>query len=371
MSEYDSILKKKKKVEEVVVEEKKFPSFWVSLFLILVVLVVSYIIYFNKVLSSKNILIYDYLSVLDRYSFIVDNIPIDQYNNEKNIVGVINYGSDRYDFNLVTNKKNDNINFNISNNDKYINYYLLDGKSYVKVAAIDKYVELNKSFSINTLFKMADILNGISNEKGIKNIYFDDGKPIVEVNMTFNTNDINQMLDLGLVDDYEVIVTLKNSAIMNNIEEVKMVINNKTLDDRRVITIVDNNIVYVDGSNTYNMNLEVNDNNFILKINKNDILYSVLNGNDSGDRYQYNYKIVDEDYNISVSTIKSESDYDYAFNSNRGELKETMDIHLRMDDTYLIETDTTNVVSVTDEVIANTYNSEINYFKDKLLKFIK
>jgi len=125
MSEYDSILKKKKKVEEVVEEEKSFPSFWVSLFLILVVFVISYIIYFNKVLSAKNILIYDYLSVLDRYSFIVDNIPIEQYNNEKNIVGVINYGSDRYDFNLLTNKKNGSIKFNIYNNNKYIDYYLL------------------------------------------------------------------------------------------------------------------------------------------------------------------------------------------------------------------------------------------------------
>jgi len=371
MSEYDSILKKKKKVEEVVEEEKSFPSFWVSLFLILVVFVISYIIYFNKVLSAKNILIYDYLSVLDRYSFIVDNIPIEQYNNEKNIVGVINYGSDRYDFNLLTNKKNGSIKFNISNNDKYIDYYLLDNKGYVKVNSIDKYVELNKSFSINTLFKMEEILNGISNEKGVKNIYFDDGKPIVEVNMTFNTNEINEMFGFGLEDDYEVIVTLKNSAVMNNVEEVKMVINNKSLEDRRVITIVDNNIIYVDGSNTYNMNLEVNDNSFVLKISKDDVLYSVLNGNDSGDRYQYNYKIVDEVYNISLSAIKSESDYAYTFNSNRGDIKEVMDIHLRMDDAYLIETDTTDVVSVTDDAISNIYNSEINYFKDKLLKFIK
>jgi len=218
---------------------------------------------------------------------------------------------------------------------------------------------------------MEEILNGISNEKGVKNIYFDDGKPIVEVNMTFNTNEINEMFGFGLEDDYEVIVTLKNSAVMNNVEEVKMVINNKSLEDRRVITIVDNNIIYVDGSNTYNMNLEVNDNSFVLKISKDDVLYSVLNGNDSGDRYQYNYKIVDEVYNISLSAIKSESDYAYTFNSNRGDIKEVMDIHLRMDDAYLIETDTTDVVSVTDDAISNIYNSEINYFKDKLLKFIK
>lgn len=371
MSEYDSILKKKKKIKEVAVEEeKKFPSFWVSFFLILVALVVSYIIYFNKVLSAKNILIYDYLSVLNKYSFLLKNIPDKEYNDENNIMGVINYNSDKYNFNFI---KNDNdINFNISNNDKYINYYLMDNKSYVKIASINEYVSLKSSFSINTILNMENILNSISDNEFIKNVYFDGSKPMVEVNMVFNSEEINDLLGLGLEDDYEVIVTLRNSAIMNNIEEIKVVINNKTLDDRKVITINNDNIIYADGSNTYNINLEISGNSFILKISKDDILYSVLNGNDSDDRYQYNYKIVDSDYNISMTAFKNnDGGYSYIFNSKRGDIKEVLTIDLKIVDSYLIDNNIVNVVESSNQLISNIYDSEINYFKDKLLKFVK
>lgn len=370
MSEYDSILKSKKKTKVVAVEEeKKFPSFWISFFLIIVVLLVSYIIYFNKVLNAKNILIYDCLSVLNKYSSLIKNIPVKEYNNENNIVGVIGYGSDKYDFNIV---KNDNdINFNINNNDKYINYYLVDNEAYVKVLSIDEYISLANSFSINTILDIEKILNGISEDKFIKNVYFDGTKPIVEVNMTFNSEEINNMLGLGLVDDVEAIVTLKNSAIMNSVEEIKIIINNKTSGNRRVITIIDDDIIYDDGNDTYNMNLEVNGDNFILKVSKNDILYSVLNGNDSGDRYQYNYKIVDEVYNISMSAIKNEIGYSYVLNSKKGEIQEVINIDLKIGDNYLIENNITNVVESSNQLISNTYNNDINYFKDKLLKFVK
>lgn len=370
MNEYDSILREKKK-KKVVVEEqpKKFPKFWVSLLLIILVLVISYVIYFNKILSAKNIVLNDSLEVLKKYSSLIKNVPVNEFSNEKNLVGTISYGSDKYNFNLV--KNNDNLGFNISNNDKYINYYLVDNKAYVKVPSVNEFVSLDYTFSINTLLKFSDILDNISEDKLVKNVYFLNQKPVVEVNLSFDSKRVNEIFELSLKDDYSVIVTFKNSAIMNEVLEIKIAINNETKSDRRVITMNGNNITYTVGGDTYSIVLEESDNDFTIRTSKNDILYSVFRGIDNEDNYQYSYQIIDKVYNINLFTYKNSDGYKYELKSKKNEIEEVIDITLNIENSYLIEHDAANFIDYSNQLVTSKYNNDINYFKDKFLKFVE
>jgi len=289
MGKYDSILKEKKKTTTIEEQPKKFPKFLVSCILIIIVLISSYIIYYNKVLSPKNIVIQDSINIVKKYSSLIKNAPLLEFKNENNLTGTIIYGPDTFNFNLV--KNNNNLSFNISNNNKFINYYLLDNKTYIKVPSITEYISLNSNFSINTLLSLEEKLSTIKEDKYIKNIYFANKKPIVEINLTLNTNELNEIFGFGLEEEYEVIATFKNNAIINNIEETKIIINNKTTLERKVITIKENELLYKINNDTYKMILESKDNNFTLKINKNDILYSVLTGTTNESNYIYTYQV--------------------------------------------------------------------------------
>ena len=138
MSKYDSILKDKKKNKKVEEEVKTFPSLLVSFILILIVLVGSYIIYFNSVLSSDNIIINDSFKILDKYFYLFNKLPLDEYNSEKRIVGSIQYKEDLFNFNLVKNM--DDFNFSIFNGDRFLSYYVKNNSYYMKIYGVDGYV---------------------------------------------------------------------------------------------------------------------------------------------------------------------------------------------------------------------------------------
>lgn len=368
MSEYDSILKGEKKIEVVEKEPKKFPKFWVSFFLIIIVLVVSYIIYFNNVLSAYNIIINDSVKILNKYNTLSRNIPFDEYKKENNLVGTISYKEDIFNFNFIKNV--DNLNFNISNNDKYINYYLISNSSYVKVSSVNEYVLINSLFNINSLIELRNNLSKIDKNKYIKNIYLEGEKPIVEVNLTLSTTELNDIFGFNLVDDCEVIATFKNSAVMNEIEEIKIIINNKTTLERRVITIYEDKVLYKINDDTYKLVLEPNGDDFMLKISKNDVLYSVLSGTNNSDKYTYTYQVINTKYNISISTSKTTDGYFYEITKKENELEESLNINLKVENSYVIENKATNFVDLNDELIKQAYSSEINYFKDKFSYFI-
>ena len=71
MSNYDSILKTKNTYKEDVVNiennKKKFPWFRIDFICIILLIVVSYIVYYNKVLTPDNIYLNDLKTVYDKY----------------------------------------------------------------------------------------------------------------------------------------------------------------------------------------------------------------------------------------------------------------------------------------------------------------
>lgn len=368
MSEYDSILKEKKKKITVKEETKKFPKFAISLVLILVVLIVSYIIYFNSILSPLNIIVSDYEKIVDKYGVMTKNVLIEEFQKGNNLVGTIEYDNLIYDFNLL--KDGENFNFNISNNDSYINYFLVNNNSFVKTNSITDYVSVAPLFTVDDFLLLKDNLSAISSDKYIKNFYFVEERPVVEINLTLDTKELNEIFGVYLQDDYEVIATFKNNAFTNDIEEIKFIINNKSKLDRRVITVDEDKILYVVDDITYKIVLDYNNNDFMMKISKNDVLYSVFNGNVVEDGFVYTYQIIDTIYNISITSTKSGEEYLYKIVKKEDDLEKEVDISVKVGDRYVIDVVKTGLLDKDNGLISESFNNDINYFKDKFLEFV-
>ena len=370
MSEYDSILKDKKKKQVVSIEEKKkkFPVFFLSMVLIIILLVASYILYYNSVLNSKEVFINNINSLLDKYDVLMGNIPIKEFREENNLMGSITYNEEVFNFNLI--KNNRDLNFNISNNDKYFNYFILGDKEYANIKGVESNINLDNN-KVKSMLEVMDKFLAINIDKYVKRIYLDGVMPVVEVNLVLDTNDINELFKLSLKNNYQVIVTMRNDAIKNEIKDIKVVINNLDKVDRRVIFITDEEIVYKNKDITYKVVLERNNDNFNLKINKNDNLYSTLVGNKSEDSYSYVYQLINDSYKIEVDILKTGLEYSYDIVKIENEEEKSLKVNVLSSTRYIIETNYDTVLDREDETIKDIYNEEFNYFKDRYLDFIK
>lgn len=371
MSDYDSILKEKKRKKDDVKEEniKEFPTFSLSFICIIIFIIVSYVIYFNLVLSPKNIVISDCQNVLSKYGSLIKNVPLKEFYEEKKIVGTVNFEQEEHKFSFI--KNNGDVEFNISNDDRFVDYFVVDDKSYVKVPSIEEYVLLDNVFSVSSFLEFESKLNNIDESKYLKSIYLKDERPVVEINFSLNTSDLNRIFGVELSDEYEVLATFKNNAITNKIIEIKIVLNNNTNSIRKVITINDEFILYNSGEDVYKIILQENKDNFIIKISKNDQLYSVFSGVENEENYHYVYQIIDTIYNINIYAYKNENGYLYEIVKKNNEIEKKMSINLNIDNTYLIEGDINNFIDDDNKIISDNYNNDINYFKDKYLEFIK
>ena len=366
--EYNSILKEKKVYEEST-SEIKHPMLkkfmFLGIFLSLIVIVVSYIVYYNTVLSSDSVLLNNSLKLLDKYSVISKGLSFNyDLSNNYMLDGSITIDNVNYDYSFI--KDNNKIKRTFSNDDRSVLYYFDSDLNYMKLSSLgDSYIEKDNSlYSMDDYFKdYQSISNGIYNyfynillsssvdslynrlynidnynyiinnircnfnnyidgDKYIKKFYFYNERPVVEVDLVLNTNDINKILgngdnNLELSDDYNINIVSKNDAIMNDIVEVKIIINNKTKDTREVISYIDGNIVYVDSKGISNkMVLSEKDNDFILKFYKDDVLYSVLSGKREDDKYNYTYQVIDKIENVSLEVLNNKNEYSYLLSSN-------------------------------------------------------
>ena len=82
MTNYDSILKEKKNYEEVKIEKnKKFPTFKITFLLTILILIISYVIYFMTVLTPNMIFFNDINIVFNKYKSIFNSFDLDNINN--------------------------------------------------------------------------------------------------------------------------------------------------------------------------------------------------------------------------------------------------------------------------------------------------
>lgn len=369
MGEYDSILKEKKK-KQVLVDDKpkKFPKFTISFILIILVLVISYIIYYNNVLGKREIFFNNAISILDSYSLLVKDLPLKEFNDDKNLTGIARCGEEMFNFNLV--KNNNNLNFNVSSGDRSFNYFLVDDNEYANVNSVTSNITVDYSEVVNLLFSVDDKFLSIGEDKYVKSFYFDGVIPIVEVNLVMDTNYINELFKLGLKDDYQVIVTMKNSAIMNEIKEIKIVINNLSKNDRRVVFVSSNEILYKTKNNIYKFVLEKNNKDFVIKINKGDILYSILTGTANDNSYKYSYQVIDGNYSIDINASTGNNIYVYEIEKKQNGEEKAISVTVSVNAGHVIDGQFDTFVDMDDESIKNIYNQEFGYFKDKFLDFI-
>lgn len=350
---YNSILKEKKKYEEPIKENKhKYfkRSLLIGLFISILIIIISYIIYYNTILSSESIFLNNTSKLINNYSSFFEPLIIPISEKSYNIHGDVDI--DNFKYNYAINSNNNKLLYTLNNQINSTNYYYDGVNGYIKSSKIGDYysqnnIELytieeyynllkNLNYERLTNITLKDIYNitnynnnintiknnynNFSNIKYIKKFYFIDKLPIVEVNISLDKDAINKILEnsnLQFTEDIAVNITMKNEAITNKIKDIKIIINNKSKKMRRVLEYKDNIIYYSDSKdNKYNFTINKLDNTEELKIYKDDELYSVLTLNNNLNNYDYTYKIIDKYYTINLSIIKTENNYEFNYNRN-------------------------------------------------------
>ena len=325
MDNYDSILKEKKVYAdpEPLIKKTKYTKYFViDFFVILIVLVVSYFIYYHNVLSPKNVIINDVSYFEDIGKQILLPLQID-FNSDYAFSGNFNIDNLAYKYDLVRNDKN--MQLKLSLNDKSAFYYLDNNIMYANFSDFlkDSYIESNNKYNwINMYREYIENYDSVLNSdiQLFKKFYIEKTTPIVEVTCILKKDDINRLFGTTLVlDDFEVTLTFKNNAITNEIVDGKLVVNNKTKDNRNVITYKKNTFIFTDNEGeSVKYFLEITKSKFSLKLYKSDELYSMFFGNKTSDGYSYNYQVMDKIYKLALN-IKNGENTEYEFTSSIGE----------------------------------------------------
>jgi len=343
MSEYDSILKeKKKKIEPIIKKEppktKKFPTFPLMLLAVMLVFIISYIVYYNTILAKDKIIINNLNYLKNNYKNIIDNLNLNAFDND-NIEGTITLNeTNQYSF---LKDKN--------------NYYL-------KTPSITKYINNNYNNNYNNI-EIKNILSSVPKDKYTKVFYIDNKVPIVESTLILDRNELEQILKRTLINEYEVRITSLNHAISNEILNMKISITNKITSDRKVIIVENNNIYYTDANHDLRFNITIKNNDFNIKIYKNDLLYSVITGSEKINTYDYKYQIIDKLYTINLSTRIEEDKYIYDFTYNIEKEESSLEMVITTNSNELYEMVNYKDLTPDDNYI---YNQE----KNLLLEFI-
>lgn len=338
MSEYDSILKEKKKYPESELssekKKKKFPCLLLDIIFIFLILVVSYVLYYRSVLAPDKIFMSDISRVIEEYKSIFQYFPIQEMNSDYNFIGTLRFDEEEYNYEMIRNQ--DKLKIDVSVLESQLLYYLDNQNSYMKLSNFgNDYIQLESSLFESRVSDKESFSNYITEDRYIKKFYLDGYIPIVEANLVVKNEDIGHFFSIDLKDEYEVMFTFKNHAFTNKIISMKITINNLTNNQRSLITYQEGMITYSD-DNGVDLKFVLNQDNedFNLKVYKDEVLYSVLSGMKSEDSYQYMYQVIDEFYNISINVTNDGNRYVYEVTSNIavGEERVTRNIFITLEE---------------------------------------
>ena len=362
-NDYDSILKEKKVYEEAPSSNSVFPKFIIlSLFISLIIIVISYSVYYNSILSGESILLNNSLKIINKYSAITKGFN-NNYNLSDNYTLDGNVSIDNFKYKYKFKKDGNKIEKIFSNNNKDIIYYYDSDLSYIKLSSLsDKYITFNNELlsidsykkdyddiklglnnylnsllvnsspidMFNRLYTLdnynsiisnikSNFSNYIGESKFKKQFYFYNGRPVVKIDLSLDTEAVNKILGNGdnnliIKDDVNISITTRNDAIINDIKNIKIVINNNTNKTRNVILYDGSDIIYVsDDGVKYRYSIDKDKNKDILKIFKDDVLYSTLEGYSEDNKYIYNYQVIDEAKKVNLEISKDKNKYSYSF----------------------------------------------------------
>ena len=381
MGNYDSILKEKKTYREEIPTKKnkvkKFPWLLLDIICLILILIISYIIYFQTILTPKNIFLNDLKIVSDKYTPIMKNLNIDQIIKDSyNSVGTITLNEQIYKFNLAKEKNIKKLDLSL--NEQNLIYYEKENESYINLSTLnDTYYKLSNNNYSNILNNIKTYLKDtLKEEDFIKKFYLN--KMIVESNLVLDNSAIKKALNINSKNTYEALITFKNNAITNEIISLKVVINNQITNKRFVIIYEDEVLTYKDDNKTLTFKLEEKNKDFTLKIYQNNILYSVLAGTSSEKSYQYTYQIIDKIYNITLKTTSNANSYTYEVTSTIEEDKiiknQTLELILNYQENSSFESiNLSNAINYNtlNEEEKNSYNIALDTIINPLRKFIQ
>lgn len=322
MNNYDSILKEKKTIIEdnSPVKKHKYTKYIIiDLILVLLILIVSYVVYCQVILTGKNIFLHDMNVFSKIISPVFDGLNLEFMKEDYQVSGDFSIDQHHYHYQMLRN--NAILNVFLKDEIHDFSYYVNDNVSYTKVDDIlnQKFIEKVGDNHLNILYKIYhNFSDVIDDDDFIRRVYLDNGIPVVEVNLVLNQEMISRIINGSLGnDDMEFIFTLRNHAVTDEVISGKLVIHNKTTRERFVLTYEDGDFIFVNDSGVkFRFHIEKSRSDVSLKISKNDVLYSVLSGTKKENSYQYSYQVIDRIYNVSLNVFNNESSMSYEFHSN-------------------------------------------------------
>ena len=330
MSKYDKILKQEKVFREPIVKKSKYTKYIIIYCLLFTMLLTSsYIIYYNTVLSPINIIKNDFTSLAKNLENIYQNIipsPIGA-----SLEGTITSEKLNYNYGLI--KEGNNYYLDLSTKDSSLQYQITPKMIKTNLSTFQN----NRIIKENQIdySKLKNTLNTfLKEEKYIKTFYFDKKTPIVEINFTLTDNDINSLFHTTILKEkYNIIITLKNDALKNETKSIKVVVNNKTKNQRSTFEYQNQSLIYQNFKNEkYKFILVNNQKDFNMKIYKNEELYSILLGKSYEKSYTMTYQIINKIYNISLTKTeeKSLTTYKIVFKKEEEESKKEDTINIAL-----------------------------------------
>ncbi len=335
---YDSVLKEKKKYVDYV-DDRPFIRrhlFLVNIFAILIILVISFVIYFNTTLSSKNIVLNDIDYFYNKFNSLykntgISNIDDIKFNGDISLEFDSNYDNIddmnilrelKFNYSLISN---DNNKYYSINNDDYSFSYLEKGnKAFLTTS------DMNVMYNINSNNDSKDENDIIDNIKLDKKTFTSDGKIVVSVSFSVDGNIVNDYLNslsnnyfsllnlfnIKIVNNTKYDITVKNDIFTNDIISIKVV--KKDDNNRGVLYISDNTFTYSDDNDiNYKGVFDIKDDSFMFKLYEDEELKIVLSGNGNDNSYVYNYQVINVVDNATIQIKKDNINTIYTVNMKK------------------------------------------------------
>lgn len=320
MGKYDAILKVKKEYSKKIQEEQTHHSHFskyviIYLFFIFLILGISYIVYYQTVLSFENVLQNDFFILKKQYNNVLNPIIPKNVISSSSLEGTISLENTVYNYGVL--KEKGKIQLELSNQENYL---------YSKITSQDYSLKLEKFSPYGLVFEqdilyqdlISQLKEKISQIKSAKNLYLEGNIPIVEFAFSLNEKDINDVLGSNILkDQYNIIVTIKNNALTNEFISFKSAITNQKTGQRSILEYKDKEMIYeVNKAKTYRFNIKNKKKDFQLRIYKNGELYSTFLGKSSKYQYTYSYQVINKVYNLNFMIQEEKGGYSYELNSS-------------------------------------------------------
>ena len=250
---------------------------------------------------------------MEKYQKVVRNLNLDDFGDDYQLKGTYSYEEKTYQVGIIRNLEKIKLTF--GDDEASLAYYVDNQNNFIKLSNFqDEYISLNTKNAILDYQNLSkQFSNYITKDDYIKKFYLDGVNPIVETNLVLSQEQVKNILGLsGQKKQYEVTFIFKNHAFTSEALSMKMIINNLNNNKRYVILYQDEALTISDDQAlNLKFTLENKNQDFTLKIYKNDNIYSVLSGVKQEDDYLYKYQIINQIYNISLTVSKAIDHYSY------------------------------------------------------------